>query len=412
MSRRHRSRLGVRVFAESGKETRVATKEKNPVKPGPSEKDRRLIGFQFPGGMYSNKTPFDYMPDKNTGLRLSSQNGPWGISVHSLRDGIEAAVIPPLAVWENGIWLTDIEDFFQPVWDSHPYGTYDRRKNWDKRVWVTHGDYTPGEFVYRVYMLPDEVADYQIDPKHPMMWPTDLKKGSGNAGFECKKSQTWGSKAKEDPWMTWVCSWQILKEGHIDLSKLPDYPKDYKLGMKGGAAIVAGLKDGPPANGGYGYGEIPFGFGERAGVLVTPKPAAPSTATPLTKTVSASLPTGVRIRHACGHWFSESALANHAKVCAVDNGEGAEAMWAVACDKECGCEYIEGFPTAAHVLGVKTLDHVSRCKPGYPPPIKEKEVKMTETVEAPEPTEPEPTEPASEPEPEIEATEPAEAAAE
>jgi hypothetical protein len=65
------------------------------------------------------------------------------------------------------------------------------------------------------------------------------------------------------------------------------------------------------------------------------------------ETTSSLLPFGIRFRDPnCGHWFRESDLAGHAKVC--PGFEGGESDWAI----ECEC--------------CTSLDDTAKCKPGFP----------------------------------------------
>lgn len=79
-----------------------------------------------------------------------------------------------------------------------------------------------------------------------------------------------------------------------------------------------------------------------------PKGPGKGSATAKKTTTSApSLPVGIRFRcPGCGHWYRESDLAGHAKVC--PGQEGGSADWAIAC--EC-CD---------------SLDDTAKCKQGFP----------------------------------------------
>jgi hypothetical protein len=85
-------------------------------------------------------------------------------------------------------------------------------------------------------------------------------------------------------------------------------------------------------------------------------PSTGDTKTPTTK--AAALPFGIRFRDPkCGHWFRETDLVAHAKVCpGLQDGES---DWAI----ECEC--------------CTSLDDTAKCKPGFPRPKPKPAAKTT-----------------------------------
>jgi hypothetical protein len=119
----------------------------------------------------------------------------------------------------------------------------------------------------------------------------------------------------------------------------------------------------------------------------------PYSDTPTTPTPAKAppLPAGVRFRCAgCGHWFTDTNLATHAKTGLCPGLSDAGQDWAIMCDKDCGCV---------------TLDESSSCKPGFPRAQKGGDTVSETLAETPEEATPEEAAPA---EPEAPADTPAE----
>lgn len=118
-------------------------------------------------------TPYDFLTDPKTGERLGGPYGlpskPNGTNVVDLRHGIPTyAALPPLAIWRLGEWLTDVEMEDWPAATDHmsPEDLH--------QCYLTSGEGTTGNYIWRIYKCPTEIAG-QIKPKHPLMWRKDLK---------------------------------------------------------------------------------------------------------------------------------------------------------------------------------------------------------------------------------------------
>lgn len=177
------------------------------------DKDRMMIGFRYGGktvpswlpkdDSVSDITAYDFLTDPKTGLRAGYKDPPSGSATTYLKHGIsDYSDLPPLHVWKKGAWLSELLVFPDfdlnelPTWVAtkarkalsnpasegkiHPdiYGYY-----------VTSGEGTQGNNIYRVFELPQEACGRK-DPHHPLMWPEYLRKpdmGTGTAW----KTESW-----------------------------------------------------------------------------------------------------------------------------------------------------------------------------------------------------------------------------
>lgn len=210
-------------------------------------------GYIFP---IKDKTPEDYMANPETGIRPGDQKQPWGVAKTDITKGIEGATIPGMAVWEAGKWCSDLSDkargFFATVTEKEEWAT-----------WCVSGEGTPGNYAFRAYVLPKDLATSQF-PRHPSQWPDNIKKGRAATSYA---------------------------HGH---------PSPYGQGY------------------GTGYG----GQGVQGGYKTPAAPAKP--AAPKAPAMPASL--RIRCS-GCGHWFKMDDLPRHAEwACPGINGEGDWAM--------------------------------------------------------------------------------------
>lgn len=144
-----------------------------PKSKGRTKKDPMLTGYMY---SYSKeKNPYDFITNEATGRRPEMISPPSGFIFSSLEDGIEYSTIPPLPVWKDGVWLSDFEDC--DFGGNHTSIRPKQSEEFD--VWVTSGEGTPGNFVWRMYKLPMEMSrsilNRDLTPRHPMLWPTKMK---------------------------------------------------------------------------------------------------------------------------------------------------------------------------------------------------------------------------------------------
>lgn len=120
-----------------------------------------MIGYQF--SWNKEKTPMDCLTDPETGLRPDQKTPPAGLIGSWLTTGIEHTTLPPLKIWNEGVWMTE---FVQ----EHPDIQVNTRGDERFNTWVTSGEGTPGNYAWRSFVLPDDEAR-DLNPKHPKMWP-------------------------------------------------------------------------------------------------------------------------------------------------------------------------------------------------------------------------------------------------
>jgi hypothetical protein len=130
-----------------------------------------MVGFRFPHGP-KDHTPYDFVSDEKTGLRPGTFNNqkPSGFAKVDLTNGIMEANIPPVFIWAKGDWLLTLVE--ENVITEGMMQSIPAHERFDS--WVCSGEGTPGNFLYRVYVLPDEISRI-LEPKHPMLWPKALQ---------------------------------------------------------------------------------------------------------------------------------------------------------------------------------------------------------------------------------------------
>lgn len=166
------------------------------------KKDHLLSGFQFggstvPGWMPSSVlsikdiTAYDFLTDPKTGLRQGQKEPPKGAQVTGMDNGLSSwQDIVPLWIWNKGQWLSDLlkEGTGFDINDLPEYFRTKCREALKKAdgkgipadlfpYWVTSGEGSTGNYLYRVYKLPDEIAGNTY-PKHPVLWPKHIKRGT------------------------------------------------------------------------------------------------------------------------------------------------------------------------------------------------------------------------------------------
>lgn len=158
--------------------------------------DPMLVGYHF---MYDNeKNPYDYITNPETGLRPGTNVKPTAVTVHYLNeDGVEGSTIPPLAIWKQGEWLSDMAPDVLPKTGVYP------KEDCVFDTWVTSGEGTPGNMQYRMYVLPHEISRTNLQqgqiPKHPQMWPRKLKERPKWTGYGSGWSSYGGTSKKSSP---------------------------------------------------------------------------------------------------------------------------------------------------------------------------------------------------------------------
>ncbi len=130
--------------------------------------DPMLTGYQFQ--VEKGSTPYDHMPNED-GLRGNARTKPSGMIRHDLSNGIpDYATLPPLAIWRRGIWFDELTKKQQEAFPTV-------RGPEERSSWIVPGEGTPGNYLFRVYLCPDEIADRPF-PHHPIMWPQKLKQAA------------------------------------------------------------------------------------------------------------------------------------------------------------------------------------------------------------------------------------------
>lgn len=265
------------------------------------DKDPCLVGFQLGGQSWSshekvgkNKNSdidaYDFYSDAVTGMRPGETREPFGAVTVNLQSHVgQYDCLPPLAAWQQGMWLWDA--IFEPGFrftELPPHTQKELKEAMEDPLfsgsgkvpekffphYIVTGEGTPSNSVYRIYILPKDLASAG-DPKHPMMWP------------ERYKAMSWGS-----------------------------------------------------STGGGGYGKPAPG--------TTLKPP---NAVQLPPPVKVSLPASMRTRcGGCGHWWAIDDLVKHTNVCPGVKGQE-ESDMAMMCDTRCGCDSLDeaarckpGFP--------------------------------------------------------------------
>lgn len=159
-----------------------------------AKKDRLMIGYQYGNttipswwkgqGKIEEVTPYEFLTHPSTGMREGQNIAPHGTGFTDLSRGIsDWADLPPLEIWQRGTWLSDA------IWESNfeldeVKNTFIRPKiekamtAWPKTgvpielydFWITSGEGTTGNNLYRIYELPAEISKKGL-PHHPRMWP-------------------------------------------------------------------------------------------------------------------------------------------------------------------------------------------------------------------------------------------------
>lgn len=119
-------------------------------------KDPMLTGFAFLSEPSS--LPTDHLTDPETGKRPGFMTKPGGHIVHDLTGDYDVT-LPSVATWEQGEWFDKMEN---------PPNAFKA----NAFTWVVPGEGTPGNYLWRIYYLPEKVATGIGDgiPPHPMKW--------------------------------------------------------------------------------------------------------------------------------------------------------------------------------------------------------------------------------------------------
>jgi len=126
--------------------------------------------------------PADYMADKETGLRSGEKEKPKGFMTTNLdlsSNSMKHMPLPPRSIWKTGKWKMD-------KWDPAKVGDE------DYRTWIVSGEGTPGNFIERRYIVPEEAA-YDQACRHPADWPKSFfpkAAGKTKTGYYGTQSQT------------------------------------------------------------------------------------------------------------------------------------------------------------------------------------------------------------------------------
>lgn len=153
----------------------------------PSEIDPDLMKqYVFPGTTWADKTPLDY-EENDEGFRKGVSVKPTGIIKHNLLSGTNDCVLPPLAVWDRGRWLQDLSEDGQETLKEY---LLDPNKE-AYCTWVVTGEYTPGNYIARIYVIPRILANQPI-PDHPLTWSAYHKNGKATTAYgKPVQARTW-----------------------------------------------------------------------------------------------------------------------------------------------------------------------------------------------------------------------------
>jgi hypothetical protein len=155
----------------------------------PVTDDPWLTGYQFANS--SNHTPYDYQLDEEVGRRRKGKasDGEWlyettkpiGTVRMDLTKGVGSYVtLPPLATWDAGFWLSDDDADKDSRNETLIEPGVPKTDRWN--TWVVDGEGTPMNYEYRLYLLPQSLAQVTT-PKHPDTWSAKEKETKwGNGG--------------------------------------------------------------------------------------------------------------------------------------------------------------------------------------------------------------------------------------
>lgn len=194
------------------------------------EKDRMAIGFVFGNStipMWMDKakvkldevSAYDFLTNPSTGYREGQTIPPHSVTKTDLSNGFTTWTdLPPLHIWRGGMYLADA--IWEPAFKDEDFPVYlntmidkaiidwqgDRTKTPIELFpyWLTSGEGTTGNNLYRLWLLPDEIAK-KPDPPHPKMWRKELQEkkyplaGLGYGGGGTKPSITPTVKAPSIP---------------------------------------------------------------------------------------------------------------------------------------------------------------------------------------------------------------------
>jgi len=151
------------------------------------KKDLMLVGFSFPYD--KDRNPYDFIDPVPPQTRARERSGSM---LHDLTRGLSGVIIPPLLTWKEGDW-----------WDDEIHGKKIPEHQWPVErdrydAFVVSGEGTPGDWVFRIYVLPEEVSRHDLEdnnlPKHPEMWPKALKdKLKGQTASSYSSYSSWSS---------------------------------------------------------------------------------------------------------------------------------------------------------------------------------------------------------------------------
>jgi len=123
-------------------------------------------GHRFPQGLNTRK-PEDFLTDPATGMRSGEQTKPNGTIVIDLKHSkdLEHKTIVPFAVWDKGEWFQDLKPDIREMVTNVP-------EKDEFNTFVCSGEGTPGNYMFRCYVLPADIAGQAI-PEHPTKWLPD-----------------------------------------------------------------------------------------------------------------------------------------------------------------------------------------------------------------------------------------------
>lgn len=135
--------------------------------------------------MHQDKTPKDFRTDPVTGLRPGESTPPKNhVSINMKFGEMQYKILPSIEDWDKGTWWDKLNKETQKELHSIP-----AKDTWG--CWVVSGEGTPGNYKYRCYILPTEVASDPY-PDHPTMWPKKKEEKTP------QKTSEWGKKPAEN----------------------------------------------------------------------------------------------------------------------------------------------------------------------------------------------------------------------
>jgi hypothetical protein len=98
---------------------------------------------------------------------------PSGVSKTFIDKGFNNSytILPPKEIWDTGVWFVQLTNEQQAS-----ITTTIGNNAWE--CWIVNGEGTPGNFMARIYVVPEGIAA-EMEPDHPLLWPDKHKITTG-----------------------------------------------------------------------------------------------------------------------------------------------------------------------------------------------------------------------------------------